>query len=158
MCTSCNYNLHINIKPFKCHGYWIKKYFNRHLHLKVVAWQKFLYISYGARSFVMDVLTNYRHLLLYICYDKYNLYTFVTSKCFLVLFTITFSMWKYYIHIFNGNVQIACSQPATSLKNICDLVDLYRQSLWIILPWTNFVSAIKLQTAVCVHICLWLTQ
>ena len=38
-------------------------------------------------NLVAYVLTNYRQLLLYISYDKNNLYMFVTSKCFLVPIT-----------------------------------------------------------------------
>ena len=36
------------------------------------------------------VLTNYRQLLLYISYNKNNLYMFVTSKCFLVPITMAY--------------------------------------------------------------------
>ena len=51
--------------------------------------KNFPYISYGAYSFVAHVLTNYRQLLLYICMTVSNLYTVITSKCFLVPITTT---------------------------------------------------------------------
>ena len=47
------------------------------------------------RGYVAYVRTNYRQLLLYIPYDKNNLYMFVTSKNFLVPITTTLSAQTY---------------------------------------------------------------
>ena len=50
-----------------------------------MAWQKLpIYFLWSTILCSTYILTNYRQLLLYISYDKNNLYMFVTSKCFLV--------------------------------------------------------------------------
>ena len=86
-----------------------------------MAWQKIPYISYGANSFVAYVLTNYMQLLLYISYDKNNLYMFVTSKCFLVPITRIYYIWYigmikgYHIRIVAGHISKGCTIHVNTL-------------------------------------------
>ena len=61
------------MKPFKCQRRKKQKA-NRPFNKGFMGLKKFPYISYGALSFVVQVLTNYMQLLLYISYDKNNSY------------------------------------------------------------------------------------
>ena len=62
-----------------------------------MAWQNFLYISYGVQSYVAHLLK-----IIVSCYSTFAmtkaiyLYMFVTSKCFLIPITASFSTQIYY--------------------------------------------------------------
>ena len=80
----------------------------------------------------MHVLTNYKQLLLYISYDKNNLYKFITSKCFLVPITIAHSMQTYYREF--DNILFVylirhISLPESNEKPTMDNIDSYKQHL-----------------------------
>ena len=92
------------MKPFKCHKHQNKNHFNRPLNKGVMGWLKLF--NYFLWSMILCSLCTdklYRQLLLYISYDKNNLYIFVSSECFLVPTTTTSSMRIYYstIQLYN---------------------------------------------------------